>query len=46
MVMQPKYGGIIIDIVSRDINNSQQQMEALNAVKNTILQIVLIVIIG
>ncbi|XP_011009250.1 PREDICTED: ABC transporter B family member 27-like [Populus euphratica] len=42
----PKYGGMIIDIVSRDIKTPEQQSEALDAVKNTILYIVLIVVVG
>ncbi|EEF28841.1 ABC transporter B family member 27 isoform X1 [Ricinus communis] len=42
----PKYGGMIIDIVSRDIKSPEEQSEALDAVKNTILDIVLIVVIG
>jgi hypothetical protein len=44
--LQPKYGGMIIDIVSRDIKTPEQQSEALDAVKNTILYIVLIVVVG
>ncbi|KAB2085458.1 ABC transporter B family member 25 [Gossypium arboreum] len=42
----PKYGGMIIDIVSRDIRTPEQQSEALEAVKNTVTYIVLIVVIG
>ncbi|KAJ6960195.1 ABC transporter B family member 27-like isoform X1 [Populus alba x Populus x berolinensis] len=42
----PKYGGMIIDIVSRDTKTPEQQSEALDAVKNTILYIVLIVVVG
>lgn len=42
----PKYGGMIIDIVSRDIKTPEQQSEALDAVMNTILYIVLIVVVG
>ncbi|CAK7335353.1 unnamed protein product [Dovyalis caffra] len=42
----PKYGGMIIDIVSRDTKTPEQQSAALDAVKNTILAIVLIVIVG
>ncbi|KAG9439067.1 hypothetical protein H6P81_019232 [Aristolochia fimbriata] len=45
-ILVPKYGGKIIDIVSRDIGTPEQQAEALNAVKDTILAIVLIVVIG
>ena len=44
--LQPKYGGLIIDIVSRDIRTPEQQADALNEVKNTILDIFLIVIVG
>ncbi|KAA8547902.1 hypothetical protein F0562_004331 [Nyssa sinensis] len=42
----PKFGGMIIDIVSRDIRTPEQQAEALDAVKNTVLAIVLIVVVG
>ncbi|RVW82756.1 ABC transporter B family member 25 [Vitis vinifera] len=45
-VMIPKYCGIIIDIVSRDIRTPEQQSEALVAVKNAVLDIVLIVVLG
>lgn len=45
-ILIPKYGGKIIDIVSRDIRKPEQQAEALAAVRNTILDIVLIVVIG
>lgn len=44
--MQPKYGGMIIDIVSREIRTPEQQSEALDAIRDTILDIVLIVVIG
>ncbi|XP_060173409.1 ABC transporter B family member 27-like isoform X2 [Lycium barbarum] len=44
--MQPKFGGMVIDIVSREIQTPQQQAEALEAVKNTILAIILIVVTG
>ena len=44
--MQPKYGGMIIDIVSTEIRTPEQQAEALAAIKDTILDIVLIVVIG
>lgn len=46
IVVQPKYGGMIIDIVSREIKTPEQQSEALDAIKGTILDIVLIVVIG
>ncbi|KAL3513014.1 hypothetical protein ACH5RR_025731 [Cinchona calisaya] len=42
----PKFGGKIIDIVSGDIQTPEQKSEALEAVKNTILAIFLIVIVG
>jgi hypothetical protein len=44
--VQPKYGGMIIDIVSREIRTPEQQAEALDAIRDTILDIVLIVVIG
>lgn len=44
--VQPKFGGKIIDIVSGDIQTPEQKSEALNAVKNTILEIFLIVVVG
>ncbi|KAK2986305.1 hypothetical protein RJ640_021874 [Escallonia rubra] len=46
LYLQPKYGGMIIDIVSRDIRTPEQQVEALDAIKSTIVAIVLIVVIG
>ncbi|XP_062106478.1 ABC transporter B family member 27 [Humulus lupulus] len=42
----PKYGGMIIDIVSREIRTPEEQTEALNAVKSTILEIIIIVAVG
>uniref|UniRef100_M1CA05 Multidrug resistance protein n=1 Tax=Solanum tuberosum TaxID=4113 RepID=M1CA05_SOLTU len=45
-ILIPKFGGKIIDIVSDDIQTPEQKSEALNAVKNTILEIFLIVIVG
>ncbi|KAI8541744.1 hypothetical protein RHMOL_Rhmol08G0086000 [Rhododendron molle] len=45
-ILTPKYGGMIIDIVSRDIRTPEQQAEAINAVKNTIIYILLIVVVG
>ncbi|XP_041002616.1 ABC transporter B family member 27-like [Juglans microcarpa x Juglans regia] len=45
-ILIPKYGGMIIDIVSREIRTPEQQSEALDAIKDTILDIVLIVVIG
>jgi hypothetical protein len=44
--VQPKYGGMIIDIVSREIRTPEQQSKALDAIRDTILDIVLIVVIG
>ncbi|XP_010257994.1 PREDICTED: ABC transporter B family member 25 [Nelumbo nucifera] len=45
-ILIPKYGGMIIDIVSRDTTTPEKQFEALDAIKNTILTIVLIVVVG
>ncbi|XP_019167058.1 PREDICTED: ABC transporter B family member 25-like [Ipomoea nil] len=45
-ILVPKFGGTIIDIVSRDIQTDEQKSEALGAVKNTILEIFLVVVIG
>ncbi|KAI7979309.1 ABC transporter B family member 25 [Camellia lanceoleosa] len=42
----PKYGGMIIDIVSRDIKTPEDQAEALDAVKGTVIVILLIVVVG
>ncbi|KAG4173487.1 hypothetical protein ERO13_A11G061400v2 [Gossypium hirsutum] len=42
----PKYGGMIIDIVSREIKTPQQQSQALDAIKNIITYILLIIVIG
>ncbi|KAL0380999.1 UNVERIFIED_CONTAM: ABC transporter B family member 27 [Sesamum calycinum] len=42
----PKFGGRIIDIVSRDIKSPDEQAQALDEVKNTILAIFSIVLIG
>ena len=46
VVLQPKYGGMIIDIVSRDTKTPEQQAEAWDAIKNTVLAILLIVVLG
>lgn len=43
-ILIPKYGGMIIDIVSTDIRTPEQQSQALDAIKDTILAIVLIVV--
>ncbi|GFY82927.1 transporter associated with antigen processing protein 2 [Actinidia rufa] len=45
-ILIPKYGGMIIDIVSRDTKTPEQQDEAWDAVKNTVLAILLIVVLG
>ena len=45
-MLQPKYGGMVIDVVSRDIRTPEQQSEALTAVKNAALAVVLIVVLG
>ncbi|XP_076914796.1 ABC transporter B family member 27-like [Bidens hawaiensis] len=42
----PSFGGKIIDIVSRNINTPEEQTEALYAVKDTILAVVLVVVVG
>ncbi|KAI3462870.1 hypothetical protein Pfo_019533 [Paulownia fortunei] len=42
----PKFGGMIIDIVSRNIETPDEQAQALDDVKNTILAILSIVVIG
>lgn len=44
--MQPKFGGMIIDIVSRDVKTPEQQTESLIAVRNAVVVILLIVVIG
>ncbi|KAK7330274.1 hypothetical protein VNO77_24464 [Canavalia gladiata] len=45
-ILVQKFGGKIIDIVSGDIRTPEEKDEALNAVKSTILEIFLIVVIG
>lgn len=45
-ILIPKFGGKIIDIVSGDMETPEQRAEALNAVKNTIFDIFLIVVVG
>ncbi|KAF3438048.1 hypothetical protein FNV43_RR20804 [Rhamnella rubrinervis] len=45
-ILIPKFGGKIIDIVSGDMVTPKQKSEALNQVKNTILDIFVIVVIG
>ncbi|KAJ0106203.1 hypothetical protein Patl1_18925 [Pistacia atlantica] len=45
-ILIPKFGGKIIDIVSGDTGTPEQQAAALNAVRGTILEIFLIVVVG
>ncbi|KAF1887244.1 hypothetical protein Lal_00040844 [Lupinus albus] len=45
-VLVQKFGGKIIDIVSGDLRTPEEKDKALNAVKGTILEIFLIVIVG
>ncbi|CAH9057378.1 unnamed protein product [Cuscuta epithymum] len=45
-ILIPKFGGTIIDIVSRNIQTDEQRDEAIGAVKSTILEIFFIVIVG
>ncbi|KAK4773363.1 hypothetical protein SAY87_028382 [Trapa incisa] len=45
-ILIPKFGGKIIDIVSRDISTQAQRDEALHAVNRTILEIFMVVVIG
>lgn len=45
-ILVPKFGGKIIDIVSGDISSPEQKSEAREAVKSTILEIFLVVIVG
>ncbi|CAN1796171.1 ABC transporter B family member 25 [Linum perenne] len=45
-ILIPKYGGKIIDIVSRDISTAEDKAQALNAVTSTILEIFIIVVVG
>ncbi|XP_071710751.1 ABC transporter B family member 27-like isoform X1 [Rutidosis leptorrhynchoides] len=42
----PSFGGKIIDIVSRDIETPEEQIDALNTVKDTILAVVMVVVVG
>ncbi|KAG8477196.1 hypothetical protein CXB51_030966 [Gossypium anomalum] len=46
IILLPKYGGMIIDIVSREIKTPQQQSQALDAIKNIVTYILLIIVIG
>ncbi|KAG0464607.1 hypothetical protein HPP92_018771 [Vanilla planifolia] len=45
-ILVPKYGGKIIDIVSKDFKGPEQRVEALNAIKNTVIWIVTVVFVG
>jgi hypothetical protein len=45
-IPQPKYGGKIIDIVSRDVRRPEDKAQALDDVTGTILYIVIIVVTG
>ncbi|KAL3716600.1 hypothetical protein ACJRO7_008216 [Eucalyptus globulus] len=45
-ILIPKFGGMIIDIVSREMRSPEQRAEALEAVNRTILEIFLIVVTG
>jgi ABC-type multidrug transport system fused ATPase/permease subunit len=45
-LLVPKFGGMIIDIVSRDVKTPEQQTESLIAVRNAVVIILLIVVIG
>ena len=46
LVSQPKFGGMIIDIVSRDAKTPEQQSESILAVRNAVIIILLIVVVG
>lgn len=46
LILQPKFGGKIIDIVSGDIDTPEQKSEALKEVTNTIVYITSIVLVG
>lgn len=45
-ILVPKYGGKIIDIVSRDLRTEEEKADAFNTIKNTIVEILLIILIG
>ncbi|ESQ47121.1 hypothetical protein EUTSA_v10027684mg [Eutrema salsugineum] len=45
-LLVPKFGGMIIDIVSRDVKTPEQQTESIRAVRNAVVIILLIVVIG
>jgi hypothetical protein len=46
LLVQQKFGGKIIDIVSGDIRTPEDKDAALDAVKSTILEILIIVVLG
>ncbi|KAL1202790.1 ABC transporter B family member 27 [Cardamine amara subsp. amara] len=45
-LLVPKFGGMIIDIVSRDVKTPEQQTESIIAVRNAVVIILIIVVIG
>jgi len=45
-ILVPKYGGKIIDIVSRDLRTEEEKAEAFSTIKNTIVEILLIIVVG
>uniref|UniRef100_A0A803N352 ABC transporter B family member 25 n=1 Tax=Chenopodium quinoa TaxID=63459 RepID=A0A803N352_CHEQI len=45
-ILVPKFGGKVIDIVSGDISSPEKKAEARDAVTSTILEIVMVVIVG
>ncbi|VVB09207.1 unnamed protein product [Arabis nemorensis] len=45
-LLVPKFGGMIIDIVSRDTETPEQQAESIRAVRNAVVIILIIVVIG
>lgn len=45
-LLVPKFGGMIIDIVSRDAKTPEQQSESILAVRNAVVIILLIVVLG
>jgi len=46
LILQPKFGGKIIDIVTGDIDTPEQKSKALKEVTNTIVYITSIVLVG
>ncbi|CAN8233040.1 unnamed protein product [Cochlearia groenlandica] len=45
-LLVPKFGGMIIDIVSRDVKTPEEQSDSIRAVRNAVVVILLIVVIG